>query len=204
MVERLHRAHADRERSEAETLARDIELASSAGGSRPMMAELVALIRAYDTANSEQDRKDIASRLRALSAEQRGGLFDAIDFLRARFGWGPEVAVYVRSREGKTPPKFARFCESLSRDLLRSGFQTNAPRTATALRLLANDQAGMHLKGTIGWSGGLPKLGIVREIERAVKNGQALGAEDRANAARLIALVCDTQYYKNRTGPEKT
>lgn len=31
---------------------------------------------------------------------------------------------------------------------------------ATALRLLANDQAGMHLKGTIGWSGGLPKLGI--------------------------------------------
>ncbi|TIW51461.1 MAG: hypothetical protein E5V56_14430, partial [Mesorhizobium sp.] len=62
----------------------------------------------------------------------------------------------------------------------------------------------MHLKGTIGWSGGLPKLGIVREIERAVKNGQALGAEDRANAARLIALVCDTQYYKNRTGPEKT
>ncbi|MDX8436664.1 DUF4132 domain-containing protein [Mesorhizobium abyssinicae] len=204
MVERLHRAHADRERSQAEALARDIELASSAGVSRPMTAELISLVRAYDTANSEEARKDITSRLRALSAEQRGELFDTIDMLRARFGWGPAVAIYVRSREGSIPPRFARFCETLSRDLLRSGFQANAPRTATALRLLANDQAGLHLKGTIGWSSGLPKLGIVREIERAVKHGLVPGPEDRANAARLIALVCDTQYYKNRTGPEKT
>jgi len=204
MVERIHRAHVDREWREAETLAQDIERALSVGGSHAMTAELISLVEAYDIARSENDAKEIARRLRSLSAEQRGELFDIIDLLRAQFGWGPAVAAYVRSREGNIPPKFARFCETLSRDLLRSGFQANGPRTATALRLLANDEAGLHLKGTIGWSSGLPKLGIIREIERAVKNGLTPGAKDRTNAAKLIELICDSHYYKNRTGPEKT
>src|SRR4051794_7330918 len=75
LVERIHQERTHRERSEAETLALDIELASSAAGSRPMTAELMSLIRAYDTARWEQDHKGIAKRLQALSPEQRGDLF---------------------------------------------------------------------------------------------------------------------------------
>lgn len=167
---------------QAMALARSLTLG------RPMADEILRLIVMGNDIRLSQDGWDgVLRSLRALTPAQRGAMFDLFFFLKGRLAW----PVTLNSYGGKeVKHRFGRCCELLKRDLLSMGFEVTPQRAAQALALMADDDVGQFMKGIARWSTKPNlRLGVLRDIERAVRNGLVLSTADRNNAAATVALI---------------
>lgn len=202
-------SYEERRRREAQTFAEDLEAARRMAGGPLVDRFLAAIQSCNDALVSRQEALIDAIRpaLRKFSAPERAAFFDYIEQLHRRFGWVVEMnnyGVFVHLPGSELISNFGRACNVLWRELLQVGFEVDAIRAAHVLALLCTEIPGLRLKGSISYPKGMPKLGILREIERAARNGVALTAKDRENAGRIIALICDVPDHRRHIGPEKT
>ncbi|MDX8438427.1 DUF4132 domain-containing protein [Mesorhizobium australafricanum] len=202
-------SYEEKRRLEAQTFVEDFEAARRIGGGA-LADRFLAAIQSCNDAQVKRDQAlidAIRPALRKFSASERADFFDYLGLLQRSFGWVVEMnnyGVFVHLRGSELTSNFGRACSFLWRELLQVGFEVDGARAALVLALLGEEIPGLRLKGSISYPKGMPKLGVVREIERAARNGLALTAADRQNAARIIALICDVPEYRRHTGPEKT
>jgi len=206
---RVQASYQERRQIEAETFAEDFEAARKIGGG-PLADEFLAAIRSCnDALISRQEALIDAIRpgLRKFPAPERAAFFDYLGLLQQRLGWMVEMnnyGVFVHLPGSELTSNFGRACNFLWRELLLVGFAVDAGRAGHVLALLAEEIPGIRLKGSLSYPKGMPKLGVVREIERAARNGLVLTATDRENAGRIIALISDVPNHRKHTGPEQT
>ena len=206
---RVQASYQEKRQIEAETFAEDFETARKIGGG-PLADEFLAAIRSCnDALISRQEALIDAIRpgLRKFPAPERAAFVDYLGLLQQRLGWVVETnnyGVFVHLPGSELTSNFGRACNFLWRELLQVGFEVDAIRAGHVLAVLAEEAPGIRLKGSLSYPKGMPKLGVVREIERAARNGLALTATDRENAGRIIALISDVPNHRKHTGPEQT
>jgi len=199
----------EKRRIEAEIFVEDLQAARKLGGGPLADRFLAAIQSCNDALTSRQEAHINAIRpgLRKFSAPERATFFDFLGLLQQRLGWIVEMGnygVFVHRPGSELVSNFGRACNFLWLELLQVGFEVDAARATYVLARLKEEIPGLRLKGSISYPKGMPKLGVVREIERAARNGLALTATDRENAARIMALICDVPEHRKHTGPEKT
>lgn len=206
---RMQASYQEKRQIEVEKFAEDFEAARKVGDG-PLADEFLAAIRSCNDAliSSQQALIDaIRPGLRKFPAPERAAFFDHLGLLQQRLGWVVETknyGVFVHMPGSELTSNFGRACNFLWRELLQVGFEVDAARASHVLAVLAEEIPGIRLKGSLSYPKGMPKLGVVREIERAARNGIALTAMDRENAGRIIALISDMPNHRRHTGPEQT
>ncbi len=119
--------------------------------------------------------------------EMRGHVFDCLCVLGEHHVW---TAKDVEGTDWHSKKSFdlGCFCMSLSAGLLDTGFPLSPARIEAALKHMAVPLPLMYLSGW-AYSYQICKLGIIREMQKAVKSGTAMTPAARTAAAQLLSLL---------------
>ena len=129
-------------------------------------------------------------------AETRGLVFDCLCALAEKNAWTAGDVEAESIYDTKPQFNLALLCMHLSSGLIDEGFPLSAARIENTLKLMAANLPWMGLKS---WAYGyqISKLGIIRDMQKAVKSGAAMTPAAKAAASQLLDLVLQLPKDKN-------